>query len=115
MLGALNRSLGLSFPLSLSLGLGFIICNLGKMVAVLVLGPGKVPVRHKCDIRVVFHSHPERPEEERHPSPNTYSDPGHPHHVSVDLGAQKRAVMGSSYTLLNLTQRLVLCQQSIWP
>lgn len=35
---------------------------------------------------VGFHSHPERPEEERHSPPNTHSDPGHPHHVSVDCG-----------------------------
>lgn len=46
-------------------------------------------MRHKDDARVVFHSHPERPEEERHPSPNANSNPGHPYHVSVPGGPEK--------------------------
>ena len=76
------RSLGqVYFSLSLSLGL---ICNSKRVVLILQLwGPDKVSMRHKDDAKVVFHSHPERPEEERHPPPNTHSDPGHPHHVSM--------------------------------
>lgn len=60
------------------------------------LGHGKVPVKHKDNAGVVFHSHPERPEEERHPPSYTHSDPGHPHHVSVELGAQRRVTTGKN-------------------
>lgn len=49
------------------------------------------------DASVVFHSYPERPKKERHPPPNTDSDPGHSHHVSVDLGVLKRVVTCRSY------------------
>lgn len=110
----------------LMLGLGqvffslFLWGNLKRVVLMLQLyKPDKLSVRHKDDIEVLFHSHPERPEEERHPPSNTHSDPGHPHHVSMDLGALKREVIGRSdhsvsiwrlilYILLNLILRPVL-------
>lgn len=53
-------------------------------------------MRHKDDGRVVFCSHPERPKEEGHPPPNTHSDPGNSHHVSVNLLVLRRVVTGRS-------------------
>lgn len=71
-------------------------------------------LRHQSDVRVVFRSHPERPEEEGHPPPNAYSDPGHPHHVSVDWGPEKGSDGQVLYSA-ELDLQPILCPQPLWP